>query len=198
MLETIQDSFSRLDTKIASLRTQTSENEVKNYKHVDYETQLSSISATINAAREELINKCRFYQEQANRNFSYFIGSNQNLKGCGLAGRLSIQHDLISRIQFLKFWPNQNTVSLPRSRLVRNISSRKSHISPDMILPCLTQHIIYAHTVESKSFVLEIRNGQSKCEELVCKTEIMNQPSQLVFCRANYDLDRIILYLEKW
>lgn len=208
MIDALEEIFERLTAKIERLRDEV---EQSNRENLIVSPKEDELIDELNRSRKILLSQVELkrdvdlgkYQnveanvDEVKKSFSvYFLVGKQNLIACSLAGRLRIEHDLLSRVQFLKFRPLISHVALPRPKYERNLSSRKSPISPDLILPYSIDRVFYARSISPGSFEINLWNFLGEPKEYASKIELLKDPLSLEMCQIDYELNRIILYLE--
>lgn len=208
MLDALEDLFSRIDAKLGQLKTDISNSTYESIlvkrenddllKADEFRQACKTLLKEIHDNQDRDLNKYSNSPNDTIEKSVYFIPGKQNINACDLAGRVRVVHDLISRVQFANFWPRQLTVELPKPKTDRfNMCSQKSFISPDLILPHSVERIVYAHSVTPGHYELEIHNGQTnEFQEYLHETGHPIDSLRLELCQVDYELDRIILYLE--
>lgn len=207
MIDALEEIFERLTAKIERLRGEVEQSNQENLIVSPKEELIDEL----NRSRKILLSQVELkrdvdlgkYQnvdaniDEVQKSFSvYFIVGKQNLIACSLAGRLRVEHDLLSRVQFLKFRPLISHVALPRPKYETNLSSRKSPISPDLILPYSIDRVFYARSISPGSFEISLWNFLGEPKEYASKIESLKDPLSLEMCQIDCELNRIILYLE--
>lgn len=214
MIEQIEDTFKKLDSKIETLRK-----EWENVDHVEIPLIDSSIVTNeLNNARnymlsrmrkqrdsnfEKLKNDTSMDSEKLKMDMIYFIAGTQNLFACELAGSVRAATEILSRIQFLHLLPHPKTIHLPRLETSNLTYYRNQNINSDLLIPYSLEKIFYARSngleATSNSYDLEIKNFLAN-QDYLSKREhlssIFDKSFKLEFCQIDYELNRVIVFFE--